>query len=218
MSMQNQATPEDGQPPPIDWQAELARHERWLRTIVRARVREPEGVDEVMQEVAVAAVRQKSPVTDPTKVAPWLYRVAVMQSLLFRRTQGRRRKLHERFAERVPLGEADASAADPLEWLLALERREQVRQAVDTLPGRDAELLMLKYDENWSYQRIADQIALVFDIEIDKDVVRRVLARHYRPEPGSNGPSWLTFLGHSKDSLWSVDLFRCESLLSSPIG
>ncbi len=28
-----------------------------------------------------------------------------------------------------------------------------------------------------------------------------------------NGPSWLTFLGHTKDSLWSVDLFRCESIL-----
>ncbi len=27
------------------------------------------------------------------------------------------------------------------------------------------------------------------------------------------GPSWLTFLGHSKDSLWSIDLFRCESLI-----
>ena len=50
-------------------------------------------------------------------------------------------------------------------------------------------------------------------VEIDKDVVRRVLARRYRPEPGSQGPSWLTFLGHSKDSLWSVDLFRCESLI-----
>jgi transposase InsO family protein len=24
-------------------------------------------------------------------------------------------------------------------------------------------------------------------------------------------PSWLTFLGHMKDSLWSMDLFRCES-------
>ena len=65
----------------------------------------------------------------------------------------------------------------------------------------------------FGYQRIADQISLVFNIEIDKDVVRRVLAKHYRPEPGSNGPSWLTFLGHSKDSLWSVDLFRCESLI-----
>ena len=27
----------------------------------------------------------------------------------------------------------------------------------------------------------------------------------------SAGPSWLTFLGHMKDSLWSLDLFRCES-------
>ena len=65
---------------------------------------------------------------------------------------------------------------------------------------------------NFGYQRIADQISLVFDIEIDKDVVRRVLARHYKPDPRLNGPSWLTFLGHSKDSLWSVDFFRCESL------
>lgn len=65
----------------------------------------------------------------------------------------------------------------------------------------------------FGYQRIADQIALVFDIEIDKDMVRRVLANHYRPEPGSGGPSWLTFMGHSKDSLWSMDLFRCESLI-----
>ncbi len=72
---------------------------------------------------------------------------------------------------------------------------------------------MKRRNPNFGYQRIADQISLVFGIEIDKDVVRRVLARHYRPEPGSNGPSWLTFLGHSKDSLWSVDLFRCESLI-----
>src|SRR5450759_1103801 len=26
-------------------------------------------------------------------------------------------------------------------------------------------------------------------------------------------PSWLSFIGHVKDSLWSVDLFRCESIL-----
>jgi len=62
-------------------------------------------------------------------------------------------------------------------------------------------------------RRIAQQLAFIFGVEIDKDVVRRVLARRYRPEPGSQGPSWLTFLGHSKDSLWSVDLFRCESLI-----
>jgi putative transposase len=52
---------------------------------------------------------------------------------------------------------------------------------------------------------------LAFGVEIDKDVVRRILSAHYRPESDSAGPSWLTFLGHTKDSLWSCDLFRCES-------
>ena len=59
--------------------------------------------------------------------------------------------------------------------------------------------------------RIAQQIALAFDLPIDKDVVRRILASHYRPGKNRGGPSWLTFLGHLKDSLWSLDLFRCES-------
>src|SRR5207249_8012612 len=48
-------------------------------------------------------------------------------------------------------------------------------------------------------------------IQIDKDVVRRILAQRYRPGQDSGGSSWLTFLGHMKDSLWSMDLFRCES-------
>ena len=62
--------------------------------------------------------------------------------------------------------------------------------------------------------RIAQQIAHAFGIELDKDVVRRVLAKHYRPgDSGTDGPSWLTFIAHAKDSLWSADLFRCESIL-----
>ena len=62
--------------------------------------------------------------------------------------------------------------------------------------------------------RIAQEINKAFGVDIDKDVVRRVLEKHYRPGPGSgHGPSWLTFIGHQKDSLWSIDLFRCESIL-----
>jgi len=60
--------------------------------------------------------------------------------------------------------------------------------------------------------RIALIIWKTFGIEIDRNVVRRILVKHYRPESGGSGPSWLTFLGHMKDSLWSVDLFRCESI------
>jgi transposase InsO family protein len=76
---------------------------------------------------------------------------------------------------------------------------------------------MKRRNPNWGCPRIAQQIALAlqialaFQIEIDKDVVRRILAHHYQPGQDSDGPSWLTFLGHMKDSLWSIDLFRCQS-------
>src|ERR1700694_4478986 len=75
----------------------------------------------------------------------------------------------------------------------------------------DAVVAMKRRNPRWGCPRIAQQIALAFGVEIDKDVVRRILSVHYRPESDSGGPSWLTFLGHTKDSLWSCDLFRCES-------
>jgi hypothetical protein len=82
-------------------------------------------------------------------------------------------------------------------------------------PGHEviaAVVQMKQRNPTWGCPRIAQQIALAFDIPINKDVVRRILDAHYKPEPDSSGPSWLTFLGHMKDSLWSIDLFRCESL------
>jgi putative transposase len=77
----------------------------------------------------------------------------------------------------------------------------------------DAVVAMKLRNPRWGCPRIAQQISLAFGVEIDKDVVRRILSAHYRPESDSAGPSWLTFIGHTKDSLWSCDLFRCESAM-----
>lgn len=76
----------------------------------------------------------------------------------------------------------------------------------------DAIVEMKSRNPRYGCRRIAQQIAKAFGVEIDKDVVRRVLAKYYRPTPGGCGPSWLTFIGHMRDSLWSIDLFRCESI------
>jgi len=66
---------------------------------------------------------------------------------------------------------------------------------------------------NFGCPRIALIITNTFGIEINKDVVRRVLMKHYHPRPGDGGgPSWLSFIGNMKDSLWSIDLFCCESV------
>ena len=59
---------------------------------------------------------------------------------------------------------------------------------------------MKRRNPRFGCPRIAQQISKSFGIEVDKDVVRRVLAKHYRPAPGGDGPSWLTFIGHTKDT------------------
>ena len=72
---------------------------------------------------------------------------------------------------------------------------------------------MKRRNPRYGCPKIAQQLSKAFGLAIDKDVVRRVLAKHYKPGPDTGGgPSWLTFIGHAKDSLWSVDLFRCESI------
>lgn len=144
---------------PVDWPGVLAAHQRWLRTVVLARLRSTEGVDEVLQEVSLAVVRGRAPLVDESKVAPWLYRLAVVQSLLYRRRCGRQRKLVSQFAQRTPTCEHN-DAGDPLLWLLADERRQLVQTALKQLPSRDAEVLLLKYTEHWSYQQIASHLGI----------------------------------------------------------
>ena len=146
--------------PSIDWPAALAEHGRWLRTVVLARLGEPQAVDEVMQELSLAVLRQSAPLADRTKLAPWLYRLAATQALLYRRQHGRRRKLTTRYADRFRPTEEDCRHVDPLAWLLADERRRLVRVALERLPGRDAEILLLKYTEDWSYHDLADHLGI----------------------------------------------------------
>ena len=78
----------------------------------------------------------------------------------------------------------------------------------------DAVVEMKRRNPYVGCRKMAEQISSAFGLEINKDVVRRILMRHYRPEPnGDGGPSWLAAIARSKDRLWSVDLFRAESIL-----
>src|SRR5246127_5035592 len=55
--------------------------------------------------------------------------------------------------------------------------------------------------------RMAQQINRAFDIKIDKDVVRRVLAIQFRPNPGGDGPSWThdRGVGHRGDAWKAIE-------------
>lgn len=169
----------------LDWSLELQRHRRWLRAVLLARSREPGAIDELLQEVALAAVRDGHKLRDPERVGAWLYRIAVRTALMYRRRLGRQRRLRDSFA--VQLDQAAASGLDemdPLAWLLADERSHMIRQAVDRLPSRDSEILLLKYLEDWSYDQLAEHLgitagALETRLHRARQKLRRELLRNH---------------------------------------
>jgi RNA polymerase sigma-70 factor (ECF subfamily) len=143
----------------LDWGATLAVHDRWLRRVVASRLGESQAVDEVMQDVALAAVAQRSPLRNPARVAVWLYRLAVRHVLIYRRKTGRQRGLVDRYAVRKGVGVLDASPS-PLAWLVRDERQKLVQDALRRLPPRDAEILILKHAEGFSARELADRLGV----------------------------------------------------------
>src|SRR5262245_60916417 len=136
-----------------DWGPTLAVNERWLRRVVASRLGEPQAVEEVMQDVALAAVTQRSPLRDPARAAVWLYRLAVRHVLIYRRRSGRRRGLMDRYAaQQDTTGSGDTTS--PLAWLVRDERQKLVQDALRRLPPRDAELLVLKYADGFTAREL----------------------------------------------------------------
>ena len=80
---------------------------------------------------------------------------------------------------------------------LIVNRSRNERRIYRRRTGPSAKLVhavveMKQRNPRWGCPRIAQQIALAFNLPFDKDVVRRILGHHYLPEPASGGPAWLT--------------------------
>jgi transposase InsO family protein len=69
-----------------------------------------------------------------------------------------------------------------------------------------------KENPSFGCPRIALTVADRTGVAISEETVRRILrvANFGLPD---DGPSWLSFLGSQIDSLWSVDMFKAESIL-----
>jgi RNA polymerase sigma factor (sigma-70 family) len=143
----------------IDWAQALENNRRWLSTVVHARLADRQAAEDVLQEVALAAIAQTSRPTDPNKVAPWLYRIALRKVINHHRSTGRRRRL---LNGAINAGKAAEHSMEPSpgEWLLQTERRKKVGEALETLEPQDRQILLLKYTEGWGYQELAEHLGI----------------------------------------------------------
>ena len=151
----------------IDWTAALEQHRPWLQKVLRCRVGDRHEVDDLFQEIALAVFRQSKPTykngtpkpntvpSDPEKVAPWLYRLAVRQAVNFHRRSNRK-------TQAKPTESLDPYSPDPqpLDWMLAKEQEADLKNALNSLRPQDREVLTLKYTENWTYAQMAEHLGV----------------------------------------------------------
>lgn len=162
----------------IDWAHALETNRRWLATVVHARLADRQAAEDVLQEVALAAIRQSSKPTDPAKVAPWLYRIALRKVINHHRSTGRRRKLID---GAIATGHAvdQAQELGPGEWLMQVESRQKVAEMMNRLEPQDRQILMLKYTEGWGYQELAEHLGITIKtVEYRLLKARRALRAH----------------------------------------
>jgi RNA polymerase sigma-70 factor (ECF subfamily) len=156
--------------------------ERETRTVYRACLRilgRPHDAEDVTQESFVAAYRALGTFRGEGSLQGWLLRIATRQA--FRRLAQRRPTAD---IAAVPEPVLADTRTDPPGVLVAAERRDELRAAVEALPNPYREIVALRFFAELSLAEVAD--ATHRPINTVKTQLRRGLDR-LRPVLGSGG-------------------------------
>ena len=145
--------------PPINWGEAVEQHRGWLATMVHARLADRQAAEDVIQEVALAAISQKSRPEDPAKIGPWLYGIALRKVINHHRINGRRKRLIENAVSAGSIPD-EAAVPEPGAWLIQQESQTATTEAMMKLPPSLREILLLKYTEGWGYQELANHLGV----------------------------------------------------------
>jgi RNA polymerase sigma-70 factor (ECF subfamily) len=149
----------------------IARNERWVRGVIRASGVTVSAVDDVAQSVWVTLWQSADRMDDPARWRPWLYRLARHAAIDARRAGQRQRRLLSALADwlrtrTLPAGGPGGAAS-------AGERQRALLSAVDRLPDRYRQVIVLRHLAGWSYRRMAEAL----DVPVATVETRLVRAR-----------------------------------------
>lgn len=137
-------------------------------------LRDEDEAHDLAQDALIRTWRMLPTFRGEARFTTWLYRVVV--NLGLNRLARLRRRQETPLEEPVP---ADRSGlgADPHEILAAAERRRRVWQAVDALPDKYRVAITLYYQQECTYQEIADILQMPINtVKTHLARARRLLA------------------------------------------
>ena len=178
------AEAESGFDPQSVWQ----QHRRWVAAILLAHMPREADLEDLLQDVAIAFVRNAGSLREQSSVRPWLRTVAVNIA----RTHGRKTRVRksvlgptiEQAGEPAAAGGGDGMPAD---------EREQARVAMElsrNLPDEYREPLLLRAVRGLSYRQIADVLGVpITTVETRLVRARRMLREQIELHEGGRGRS-----------------------------
>jgi RNA polymerase sigma-70 factor (ECF subfamily) len=128
---------------------DILEYEASIRRFIAASVSSVE-VDDISQEVFLAAVKGLDRFKGSSSLKTWLYQIARNKVIDYYRKKSRQMS--------EELEDADSFASDhngPQELLLAHEQKELIRKALQELPSKHREILILKEIEGMKEEEIA---------------------------------------------------------------
>ncbi len=121
----------------------VRRHDEAVRRVVTRRLRDPDSVEEIVQQTFYLAFLRLDQIGEPRKLRGWLTRIA-KNCVIEHRRKRRARELEPSLLEAVA---RDRSA----EWIWA---------EVDRLSPMHREVIHLRYRADLSYARIAERLGV----------------------------------------------------------
>ncbi len=136
----------------------MRRHERWVRGVVFGLTGRNDLTDDVVQQVWATVWQQIGTLREPSSWRAWLYRRATIDA---GKAWQRRKRREMPIDEDVPLPAPDRIRPD--KEVMENERRQQIMQAIRSLPPIYREPFVLRHLEGWNYAEIGQVLGLPVD-------------------------------------------------------
>lgn len=145
------------------YQALVEKYERALYYHVRKMVRRRAVVEDLVQESFIKAFQALDSYSSKYAFSTWLYKIATNHTI----DHLRKKKLNTRSIDepvRTKEGEMEYQVPDvtyrPDKHVVEDQRKELIQEAIDSLPPKYYRVIVLRHQQEKSYQDIADQLGL----------------------------------------------------------
>jgi len=165
----------------------VSRYQDAVYSLALARVGDPEEAKDIAQETFVKAYAARDRFQTDRKWTPWLFTIAAnlcKDWLKRRKFQALSLDRARPDPEQGPDWEITDDRHSPEDEYLSSERRQQVLEAVNSLPAHYQEAVIMRYTQDLSYQEIASALkvpltTVVGRLAKGKQLLRRKLSEYF---------------------------------------